>query len=103
MLRSAIKMQLKPGYEAEYRKRHDEIWPQLRQHFKDSGVSEYSIFLDQESNALFAVKNLREDSAMVSENPEIIMKWWAFMADIMEVNPDNSPVVIRLNEVFYMK
>ena len=35
-------------------------------------------------------------------NP-IVQKWWDYMADIMEVNPDNSPVSIPLPEVFYME
>ena len=103
MQRAAFKMKLKPGFEAEYKKRHDEIWPELSQELSDAGVSDYSIFLDEETLTLFAVQKLSDDNTAGNlPNTEIVKKWWAFMADIMEVNPDNSPVCIPLNEVFYM-
>ena len=103
MNRCAFKMKLKAGFEAEYKKRHDEIWPELSQELSDAGVSDYSIFLDEETLTLFAVQKLSDDNTAGNlPNTEIVKKWWAFMADIMEVNPDNSPVCIPLNEVFYM-
>lgn len=103
MKRCAFKMRLKPGFEVEYEKRHDEIWPELSQELTDAGVSDYSIFLDEETLTLFAVQKLSDDNtADQLPNTEIVKKWWAYMADIMEVNPDNSPVCIPLNEVFHM-
>ncbi len=53
MQRIAFKMQLRKGYEAEYKKRHDEIWPELKSLLKATGISEYSIFLDEQTNSLF--------------------------------------------------
>lgn len=103
MNRVAFKMFLKPGNEAEYQKRHDEIWPELKELFRRAGISDYSIFLDRETNFLFAVKQLDENCAQDTESKMIIAKWWAYMADIMDTNPDNSPVSIQLKEVFYMK
>lgn len=101
--RLAFKMKLKPGLKAEYRKRHDALWPELRKLLADAGVSEYSIFLDEETNTLFAFQKLRSGggSQTLGENP-IVKKWWKHMADIMETNPDHSPVSIPLEEVFYM-
>lgn len=103
MNRTAFKMKLKPGCEAEYQKRHDEIWPELSELIKDSGVSDYSIFLDHETNILFAVQKQSGDqgSQDLGTNP-LVRKWWDYMSDIMEVNPDNSPVTIPLTEVFYL-
>ncbi len=97
-------MFLKKGYEAEYEKRHNEIWPELKQLLKESGVSDYSIFLDKETHTLFAVQRTQggEDSQALGDNP-IVRKWWAYMADIMETNPDDSPVSVPLKEVFYME
>ncbi|MBT3242919.1 MAG: L-rhamnose mutarotase [Bacteroidetes bacterium] len=98
----AFKMKLKPGYEKEYQKRHDEIWPELAKELTKAGVSDYSIFLDKETNILFAVQKLSEsNSADNLPNTEIVKKWWAYMSDIMEVNPDNSPLVTELKEVFH--
>lgn len=103
MLRFAFKMKLKPGYAAEYKKRHDEIWPELVQLLKEAGVSDYSIFLDEESHTLFAVQKQNGASSQDLGNTEIVQKWWAYMADIMETNPDHSPVTLPLKEVFHLE
>jgi L-rhamnose mutarotase len=101
--RVAFTMQLKPGCREEYKKRHDEIWPELQQLLKDSGISEYSIFLDEATDTLFAFQKLAGDGdSQDLGSHAIVQKWWAFMADIMETKPDNSPVSIQLNEVFFM-
>ncbi|NDP21085.1 MAG: L-rhamnose mutarotase [Paludibacter sp.] len=103
MKRVAFKMYLKRGFEAEYTKRHKEIWPELKKLLQDAGVSDYSIFWDKETNVLFAVqKNSGVGSQNLSET-EIVKRWWKFMSDIMETNPDNSPISIELDELFYME
>jgi len=97
-------MILKKGCEKEYEKRHAAIWPELKQMIKDSGVSDYSIFWDKETNLLFAVQKCsKETNSQDTSNVDpITQKWWDMMADIMEVNPDNSPVSIPLQELFHM-
>lgn len=102
--RIAFKMKLNPGQKEEYKKRHNMIWPELEKLIKESGVSDYSIFLDEETNILFAVQKQAgsQSSQDLVQNP-IVQKWWAYMADIMETNPDNSPVSIPLEEVFYLE
>lgn len=103
MKRHAFKMKLKPGNVAEYKKRHDEIWPELALAIRGAGISDYSIFLDEETLTLFGVLKLTQDnnSAALPQNP-IVKKWWAHMAPLMETNADNSPVQIVLNEVFHL-
>ncbi len=104
MQRLAFKMYLNEGQKEEYKKRHDEIWPELKQLLKEAGVSEYSIFLDEETNILFAFQKLSGDgSSQDLGQREIVQKWWAFMKDIMKSNTDNSPVSVPLEEVFYME
>ncbi len=104
MDRIAFKMKLKPGFAAEYKKRHDELWPELKTMLKDAGISDYSIFFDEETNILFAVqKQAGSASSQDLGSTEIVKRWWKFMADIMETNPDNSPVSTPLKEVFYLK
>ena len=104
MTRSAFKMYLKPGFEAEYEKRHNAIWPELQQLLKENGIFDYSIFWDKETNILFAVQKSdgKQGSQDLGLNP-IVQKWWDYMADIMEVNSDNSPVTIAMQELFYME
>lgn len=99
----AFKMQLHPGMEAEYKKRHDEIWPELVELLHEAGVSDYSIHLDPQTNILFGLLSRSIDHGMAALPDHPVMKrWWAHMADIMASNPDNSPVAIDLVPVFYM-
>lgn len=104
MKRIAIKMKLLKGYKDEYKKRHDEIWDELEVLLKQTGITGYSIFLDEETNDLFAYFHI-EDETQLNKLPqqEIMKRWWNYMADIMETNADNSPVSSPLKEVFYLK
>lgn len=103
MKRVAFKMKLHRGQEAEYRKRHEAIWPDLVSLLKKSSIKDYSIFLDDETHTLFGVLKIENESAL-NELPQqaVMQRWWSYMKDIMECNPDNSPVSIPLNEVFYL-
>ena len=103
MQRHAFKMKLKPGVVAEYKKRHDEIWPELAAELKAAGVSDYSIFLDEETLTLFAMQKLDDkNSAAALPNSPIVRKWWDYMSPLMETYPDNSPVAMPLKEVFHL-
>jgi L-rhamnose mutarotase len=99
----AFTMQLHPGMEEEYRRRHDEIWPELAQLLKEVGIEDYSIHLDRGTGTLFAVLWRPVDHRMNDLPGHPVMKrWWAHMADIMATNPDNSPVQTPLVTVFHM-
>lgn len=102
-IRNAFKMKLKPGFEVEYKKRHDEIWPELADLLTETGIQDYSIFLDEETLILFAVQKISADfDQNLLPNHPIVKKWWAYMGDIMDTNPDNSPIAIGLKEVFHL-
>lgn len=103
MQRKAFKMYLLPGHSAEYKKRHDEIWPELADLLHQVGIRNYSIFLDESTRTLFGYLEA-PDLATLDSLPaqEVMKKWWAYMADIMETNPDHSPVSIDLTPVFYL-
>ena len=97
-------MKLKPGCKDEYHKRHDQIWPELSELIRSTGVYDYSIFLDEQTNTLFAVQKVSgEGSSQDLGNNPVVKKWWAYMADIMETNPDNSPTMVTLEEVFHLE
>lgn len=97
-------MKLKPGAAAEYKKRHDEIWSELAKVHKEAGISDYSIFLDEETLTLFAVQK-RTDNHTCAALPDdpIVKKWWDYMAPLMEVHADNRPVAVTLPEVFHLE
>ncbi len=103
MNRQAFTMKLKPGFEAEYKKRHDEIWPELVRELHDAGISDFSIFLDEKTLTLFAVRKITgsERFADLPRQP-VIRKWWKYMASLMETNPDGSPTEFPLKEVFHL-
>jgi L-rhamnose mutarotase len=103
MQRIAFKLKLLKGYEHEYKRRHDQIWPELVSLLKNAGVNDYSIFLDEETNILFGYLTVA-DRKKLDELPyePVMRKWWIYMKDIMETNEDNSPVNIPLKEVFYL-
>ncbi|MBC7828929.1 MAG: L-rhamnose mutarotase [Chitinophagaceae bacterium] len=103
MTRVAFKMKLFDGHEEEYQKRHDALWPELEQLLKNTGIHEYSIFLDDSSNSLFGILKAEDPKALdnLPAHP-VMQRWWKYMGDIMESNPDNSPVSIPLKEVFYL-
>ena len=103
MPRVAFKMKLFPGKEVEYKKRHDEIWPELRDLLNQHGIRDYSIFLDEQTLDLIGILKI-DEATKLDELPKapVMKRWWAYMKDIMESNPDNSPVSIPLKEVFYL-
>ena len=103
MHRIAFKMQLFKGCEAEYKRRHEAIWPELQALLKEAGISDYAIFLDETTNSLFGVLKA-EYPAKLDTLPQqpVMQRWWSYMADIMESNPDHSPVQVPLQEVFYL-
>ena len=104
MEKHAFKMHLNPGMEAEYRRRHNEIWPELVRLLKEAGVSDYSIHLDRETNTLFGVLWRTDDHRMADLPSHPVMKrWWAHMADIMATKPDNEPIVVPLVTVFQLE
>lgn len=101
--RHAFKMRLNPGMAEEYKRRHDAIWPELIDLLHEAGVSDYSIFLDEETNTLFGVLRRCSDHTMDDlPSTAVMQKWWAYMADIMATNEKNEPLSEDLRPVFHM-
>jgi L-rhamnose mutarotase len=96
-------MKLKPGFQEEYRRRHDAIWPELAALLRETGIRDYSIFLDEGTMTLFAYLRI-DDAAALDGLPvqPVMQRWWAYMRDVMDTNPDHSPVTQPLDEVFYL-
>ena len=103
MQKYAFKMRLNPGMEAEYKRRHDEIWPELVDLLKEAGISDYSIHLDRKTDTLFGVLWRTDDHHMDDlPNQPVMQRWWAYMADIMATGPDKVPIATPLVTVFHM-
>ncbi|MFN7024752.1 MAG: L-rhamnose mutarotase [Pseudorhizobium sp.] len=101
--RHVFKMKLNPGMEAEYRKRHNEIWPDLVDLLHEAGISDYTIHLDTETNLLIGVLTRTKTHSMADlPSHPVMQRWWSHMADVMQTNWDNSPWSIDLKPVFRM-
>ena len=104
MVRNAFTMKLRKGFEAEYKKRHDEIWPELARELSAAGIHNYSIFLDSATLTLFAYQELDElDSTSGLSAKPIMRRWYDHMMDIMETNADHSARMNPLSEVFHLQ
>lgn len=102
-MRKSFKMKLYPGMEAEYKKRHDQLWPEMQDMIHAHGGKNYTIFLDRQTNILYGYIEIEDPQLWAkSADTPINRKWWDFMADVMETNPDNSPVSEDLFEVFHL-
>lgn len=103
MIRKAFKMKLYKGCAKEYEKRHNELWQEMKDMIHEYGGKNYSIYLDKETDILYGYIEIENSERWdASAQTDICQKWWAYMADIMETNPDNSPVSTDLEEVFHL-
>lgn len=103
MIRKAFIMSIKPGCELEYEKRHNPIWPELKTLLLDHGVRSYSIFLHPNKKHLFAYAEIEdEDRWNAIAQTTVCQKWWLWMSEIMETNPDSSPLTVNCEEVFHI-
>lgn len=103
MIRKAFVMFVFPDKHEEYKTRHDAIWPDLAEVLSAHGTHNYSIFLDTETSRLFAYVEVEDEAQWQAiAQTEPCQRWWAYMKDIMETNPDNSPRSVELNEVFHL-
>lgn len=103
LIRKGFVMQLNEDCKAEYKRRHDEIWPELVDILKSHGGHNYSIFLHEDTNQLFGYVEIESEERWLQvANTAICKKWWSYMQDIMTTNPDHSPQSISLSSVFYL-
>ena len=96
-------MQLHRGQAEEYKRRHDAIWPELKQLLGEAGIVDYSIFMDEETNILVGILRIEDPMQLdrLAEHP-VMRKWWSYMKDIMDTHPDHSPISTPLKEIFYL-
>jgi|SRR5271166_3413757 len=103
MIRRAFLMSVNPTAHAEYRRRHDEIWPELKSVLSAHGAHNYSIYLDRKRSLLFGYVEVESSERWDAiATTEACRRWWGYMRDIMDSNPDDSPVSEDLEEVFHL-
>ena len=98
-----FKMKIFDGQAEEYERRHNELWPEMKDMIHEYGGKNYTIFLDKETNVLFGYIEIESEELWAkSADTSICRKWWDYMADIMYTNEDNSPVSVDLQNVFHL-
>jgi L-rhamnose mutarotase len=103
MIRKAFLMTLQPGHQEDYEQRHNSLWPDLKTILQQYGVHNYSIFLDRETDKLFAYAEVESEELWQQiAQTEVCQRWWRYMKRLMLTNTDNSPVAIALDEVFHL-
>lgn len=103
MIRKSFLMKVNSDAHREYARRHHPIWDELARVLKEHGVQNYSIFLDTETNTLFGYVEVSSEMLWQAiAQTDVCQRWWAYMADVMPTNPDNSPTSRELTEVFHL-
>lgn len=99
----AFTMQLRAGCADEYRRRHDALWPELAELLRAAGVGDYSIFLEPDSDKLFAVlrRPLAHGMDALPDHP-LMQRWWRHMADLMETDAEHRPLSQALSPMFHL-
>jgi L-rhamnose mutarotase len=94
-------MRLKPGNEAIYRQKHDEIWPEMVDTLHGYGIRNYSIF--RHGLTLFAyLENDDPSQAADQRNHPVVQRWWKMMEPYMDYNADGTPWSEPIEEVFHL-
>jgi L-rhamnose mutarotase len=104
MIRRAFRMWVNEGQAGEYERRHNPIWSDLEATLLEHGVGTYSIFLDGQTNELFAYVEFESEErwAQVAQT-DVCQRWWRHMREVMPSNADHSPVSRECREVFHME
>jgi L-rhamnose mutarotase len=88
MERVCFTMHVRPGYEDEYKRRHDEIWPALRQEIIDAGFRNYSIWrYGLLLIAYFETDDFKRSVAQIGKSANSA-KWSSWFAPILQMEID---------------
>ena len=102
MIRRAFTMQLKPGGLEEYRRQHDEIWPELVAEIERSGIGQITIF--EADPMLVLYSEIRDPDAWDRLwASEVHGRWGAIMNELMAVDTTGAPMADELREVFHLE
>ncbi len=105
MIRKAFMIRAKPGMAMEYQRRHNPIWPDLKKVLKAHGIHNYSIFLQEDSGALFGYMEVENEEIFhkIGES-EVARQWWKYMTEVLVCESDESPKAkeVMLKEVFHL-
>lgn len=78
-----------PGMQEEYKKRHDNIWPEMKEVLADAGIVNYSIWMQvEELFGYYECEKGVEYAAKVQAESNVVKKWDEYMKDILIMEKD---------------
>ncbi len=104
MERYAWKAAIRPGKRAEYIRRHDEIWPEMKEVLRSAGIVNYSIWLSgEEVFGYYECEKGAAYAARVQAESPVVDRWNEFMKDVLDMPADEETgAQPHLEEVFYL-
>lgn len=103
MERFCFKMLIREGQEGEYKRRHDEIWPELVAEIEAAGVSNYSLF--RRGREVIAYCECEPDVATAFGKlgeSEVNAQWSEYFADVLEELVDADGNLFEAEEVWHL-
>lgn len=102
MIRRAFTMRLKPSALAEYKRQHDNIWPELVAEIERSGIASITTF--QRGLDLFLVSEIADEQAWDRLwTSEVHRRWAEVMEPLMHLRDDGIVDSGELVEVFHLR
>ncbi len=103
MERICFTFEIKPGTEAEYKRRHDEIWPELVAAIEDAGIRNYTLF--RRGLQTFAYGECHPDVETAFGKlgaTEVSARWAAWFEDVIVALTDAEGNLFRAEEVWHL-
>jgi L-rhamnose mutarotase len=103
MERLCFTFEIRPGAEAEYKKRHDEIWPELVEAIKDAGFANYSLFRRGTQVVAYCECHPDVATAFAKLGPsEVNVRWAKWFEDVIVSLTDENGELYRVEEVWHL-
>jgi L-rhamnose mutarotase len=101
MIRRAFTMRLKDGAIGEYKRQHDQVWPEMVAEIERSGIASMTIF--NRGETLFLMSEITDEGAWDRLwNSEVSKRWSALMGPLMYQTPEGKVDAAELTEVFHL-
>lgn len=88
MERYAWKAAVLPGKLEEYKRRHDNIWPEMKEVLAAAGIRNYTIWnVGEELFGYYECGSVAEAARIQAESP-VVDRWNEYMKDVMKMDMD---------------
>jgi L-rhamnose mutarotase len=103
MERVCFTFEIRPGMADEYKRRHDEIWPELVEAIQDAGLRNYSLF--RRGQQVIAYVECHPDAATAFAKigaADVNRRWAEWFQDVIVALTDDDGNLFRADEVWHL-